>query len=144
MIRRLQPKDRAHYLAMAHAFYAGPAVDHPIPDAYLARTFEEMMRSDPYAEGYLFEEAGTVQGYALLAKTWSQEAGGMVLWIEEIYVLPQFQGHGIGQAFFDYLRREKRPARFRLETEPDNQRAKALYRRQGFAPLHYDSFILGD
>lgn len=29
MIRRLEPRDKEVYLAMAHEFYAGPAVDHP-------------------------------------------------------------------------------------------------------------------
>ena len=36
------------------------------------------------------------------------------------------------------------PARYRLETEPENERAKALYLREGFRPLHYESFILGE
>ena len=66
MIRRLEPRDKEVYLAMAHEFYAGPAVDHPVPDVFLERTFDELMRSDVYAEGYLFEEDGQPQGYALL------------------------------------------------------------------------------
>jgi len=144
MIRRLEQKDRDVYLSMAHDFYAGDAVDHPVPDAFLEATFEELMQGTPYAECWIFEEDGTVQGYALLAKTWSQEAGGLTVWIEELYVQPAFQGRGIGQEFFRFLKENVQPARFRLETEPHNDRAKALYMRQGFRPLHYESFILGE
>lgn len=144
MIRRLEPRDKEVYLAMAHEFYAGPAVDHLVPDAFLERTFDELMRSDVYAEGYLFEEDGQPQGYALLAKTWSQEAGGLTVWIEEIYVTPPHQGKGQGRAFFQFLREHVPAARFRLETEAGNVRAKALYKREGFRPLPYESFILGE
>ena len=144
MIRKIEEKDRAVYLEMAHDFYHSSAVDHPVPDAFLERTFEELMAGSCYAEGFLFEEAGMVQGYALLAKTWSQEAGGLTIWIEELYMRPQFRGQGLGQAFFDFLKTERPAARYRLEAEPDNDRAKALYRRQGFRFLNYESFVLGD
>lgn len=142
MIRRITKDDRAVYLRMAHDFYHSSAVDHPIPDAYLERTFDELMRSDAYAEAYLFEDAGQIAGYALLAKTWSQEAGGETVWVEELYILPEYRGRGLGSAFFAFLRAHLHPARFRLETEPDNLRAKALYARQGFRPLPYDSMII--
>lgn len=33
-----------------------------MPDVFLERTFDELMRSDVYAEGYLFEEDGQPQG----------------------------------------------------------------------------------
>lgn len=144
MIRRVEEKDRAVYLAMAHDFYHSSAVDHPVPDAFLEQTFSEMMADDRYVEGYFFEEDGVVKGYALLAKTWSQEAGGLTIWIEELYLLPQYRGQGQGQAFFDFLKAEKPAARYRLEAEPDNDRAKSLYKRQGFRFLNYESFILGD
>lgn len=144
MIRRLEERDRTAYLAMARAFYDGDAVDHPVPNEFLERTFDALMGETVFAECYVFEIDEELRGYALLAKTWSQEAGGMVVWLEELYVRPEYQGKGLGQAFFDYLKQNMHPARFRLETEPHNDRAKSLYRRMGFRPLQYDSFILGN
>lgn len=65
-IRRCEERDRELYLRLAKEFYHSPAVLHPVPDSYFERTFDEMMRSDVYADGFLLEEEdGTCMGYAL-------------------------------------------------------------------------------
>ena len=58
MIRRFTENDRETYIEMAGEFYHSDAVLHPIPDEYFARTVEEALRSDSYAEIFLFECGG--------------------------------------------------------------------------------------
>lgn len=142
MIHKIEEKDREAFLSLTRAFYASPAVLHPVPEEYHIAVFEEMMRSDVYAEGYLFEHEGAPAGYALLAKTYSHEAGGLVIWIEEIYTAPAFRGRGLGREFFAFLDRKygSTAKRMRLETEPDNKKAEALYRSLGFDMLGYRQF----
>lgn len=142
MIHKIEEKDRESFLSLTRAFYASPAVLHPIPEEFHIAVFEEMMRSDAYAEGYLFEDEGVPAGYALLAKTFSHEAGGLVIWIEEIYTMPAFRGKGLGREFFMFLDQKYGASvgRMRLETEPDNKRAEALYRSLGFDVLEYKQF----
>lgn len=142
MIRKLQAQDRADFIAMAEEFYHSPAVLAPIPPQYHENTFRELLRSEEYLIGYLFSVEGKAAGYALLNRSFSHEVGGSVVWVEELYVRPEFQGHGIGSRFFDYLRQNVPAARYRLETEPENFRAKALYTRIGFQPLGYEQMIL--
>ena len=142
MIRRITAADRANYLRMAHDFYHSDAVLHPVPDENIFRTFDEMMASDAYLTGLIFEKDGETAGYALLCKTWSQEAGGKTVWIDELYVLPEFQGRGIGHEFFAQLREIEPAARYRLETEPDNLRAKKLYESMGFENLAYQQLVM--
>ena len=143
MVRKLEKSDRNTFILFARAFYASEAVSHSIPNRYHVATFEQLMASNTYAEGYMLEYDGKPAGYALTAKTFSQEAGGMVVWLEELFVLPQYRGKGLGHEFFDYMRREIEPhaARIRLEVEPDNTRAIDLYRRQGFCELPYGQMI---
>lgn len=144
MIRKLTPADRDVYLRFTEAFYASDAVMTPIPLAFRERTFDELMRSDTYASGYLLEADGQPVGYALTAKTFSQEAGGMVIWIEELFVLPEYRSHGLGSEFFTYLMEVAEPdaARFRLEVEEENEGAVRLYCRRGFERLPYDSMVI--
>ena len=141
MIRRITKQDKEQYLALATAFYRSEAVLHPVPNAHIAAAFDEMVRSDCYLEGYLFEHEGNAAGFGLIAKTFSQEAGGLVVWIEDLFVLPQYRSSGVGRAFFDHLFRVHADAkRFRLEVTKDN-RAIALYERLGFTALDYQSMV---
>ena len=65
-------------------------------------------------------------------------AGGIVVWLEEIYVKPEHRCKGITGEFFKFIEKEYADvARIRLETEPDNERAVRLYERNGFTKLGY-------
>ena len=142
MIRRLREEDRALFCAMSAEFYDSPAVEHPVPHAFHEAAFEEMMRSDGYLEGYLLSDGERAAGYALLAKMYAREAGGMCLWIDEIYLRPAFRGKGLAREFFA-LCEGMGAARLRLEVEPENIRARTLYERLGFRELPYRSMIKG-
>ena len=143
MIRKMRSEDKKTYMEMAREFYHSDAVLHPVPDTYFERTADEALRSDVYAEIFLFECENEAAGYGLIAKTYSQEAGGMVWWIEEVYVREAFRSKGIGREFFAYLDKVKGSAvaRMRLEVEEDNTRAVALYKKLGYKPLEYAQMI---
>ena len=143
MIRPITPSDRQDYITMCREFYSGDAVLHPVPEEHFQRTFDALMENTPFAAAYIIEQDGVTAGYALLAKSFSQEAGGIVIWIEELYIRPEFQGHGLGTAFFRFLEAQNDGTvkRYRLEYEPDNVRGAALYRRLGFTPLGYGQMI---
>lgn len=143
MLRVFTAADRAVYLQMAHDFYRSDACDHVIPDAYLERTADAVLAGNPFVSIYMVDADGETAGYVLLAKTWSQEGGGETIWVDELYLLPQFRGHGLGTAFFREIRAlYPNACRFRLEAEPSNHKAKALYGRMGYKPLNYEQMVL--
>lgn len=143
MIRKLNLEDKEMYLTLAKEFYSSDAVFHEIPEKYIQATFEEMMRSDHYALGYALEHEGEMAGYALLAKTFSQEAGGIVLWLEELYIREAYRGLGLGKEMFEFLESSKGHdvTRIRLEVEEENENAVALYKKMGFKWLEYQQMI---
>lgn len=143
MIRELKQEDRELYLKMAHDFYHSPAVLHPVPDSYFERTFEECINGGTYVRAFILEYDGQPAGYGLIAKTFSQEAGGYVYWLEELYILEEFRSKGLGSEFFAYVEEHKEEGvlRFRLEVEEDNTRAAALYERLGYKPLNYKQMM---
>ena len=141
MIRRIESADRADYIKFAKEFYTSDAVTHDVPEEYLTLTFETLVEGNPFSDGYMIESDGENVGYALVAKTFSQEAGGMVAWFEELYLSEKARGKGLGSAFFRFLletAQKEGIARVRLEVEPENTRAAALYVKLGFLPLPYN------
>lgn len=143
MVREFTPQDKELYMEMASEFYHSPAVLHPVPDAYFERTADEALASDAYAQIYMLEYEGRPAGYGLTAKTFSQEAGGYVIWLEELYIRPDYRSRGLGSEFFSYVENkyEGKAARFRLEVEEDNVRAVSLYKRLGYKTLDYVQMI---
>lgn len=142
--RPIKASDREEYLAMADAFYHTDGVIRPVPCGHLEAGFDELMRSDQYAYAYICQADGDTVGYALIAKTFSQEAGGIVLWVEELFIKDGYRDKGLGKAFFEHFF-ETLPAdvkRVRLETERGNDKAVRLYKSLGFEFLEYDQMIL--
>lgn len=141
MIRRVGREDKEIFCTLVDEFYHTNAVLHSIPMEFIESTFTEMMQSDIYLEGYIFEHKGETAGYATVAKSFSTEAGGLVIWLEEIYIRPDYQGMGIGKEFFDYIESRHDPKRLRLEVERSNQRAIELYKKLGYESLTYHQMI---
>ena len=142
MFRRIKEDDRELYYHYADLFYHTDAVNAPVPFENYVGTFDEMMRSDRYLRGYIFEDEGESCGFALLSKTYSQEAGGISVTIEEIYIDPEHRDKGLATEFFAYLKSKQDIMRLRLEVEDYNVGAKRLYERMGFELLPYLQMVI--
>ncbi|MBQ4061547.1 MAG: GNAT family N-acetyltransferase [Christensenellaceae bacterium] len=143
MIRKLTKDDEQLYKQLAWEFYHSSAVLHPVPEKNIDATFKELMRSDEYAECFIFEKDENAAGFALIAKTFSQEAGGLVCWIEELFIRDEYRGQGIGSEFLTEYEKimPKGTKRLRLEIEPDNELAAKLYKRMGYDFLGYAQMV---
>jgi GNAT superfamily N-acetyltransferase len=115
-------------------------VEHAIPLAprLLAEAIAGALADDGRALILVAREEGRTVGVAYLSFHWTLERGGNVLWVEELYVLPDRRGRGIGtqllQAALD-LARARRCLAVELEVESSHARAANLYARAGFRPL---------
>jgi len=138
-IQKVHKEDREEFFELLEEFYHSDAVLHPVPKTQFERAFNEAVSQSPYLTAYLLKTEGKTAGFVQLAFTFSTEAGGRVIWVEELYVRPQYQGKGIGSEFFRFLEEEYGAgmARIRLEIEPDNARARKLYEKMGFQSLDY-------
>ncbi|WP_227011702.1 GNAT family N-acetyltransferase [Paenibacillus lutimineralis] len=145
MIRKMEQKDSEAFVEMSNEFYHSDAVLHSIPESFIRKTFDELMAGSPYIDGYIFECDGEEAGYSLLSITYSNEAGGLVVWVEEIYILPKFQGRGIGKEYMDFIEEayKGKAARIRLEVEEANERAINIYKNKGYKQLDYVQMYKG-
>jgi ribosomal protein S18 acetylase RimI-like enzyme len=142
MFRKITKDDWELYRHYVDVFYHTDAVNAPVPEENYRATFDEMMRSDAYVKGYIFECEESPCGFVLLSKTFSQEAGGVSVTIEEIYIDPEYRSHGLATEFFEWLKAQPGIMRLRIEVEDDNEGAKRLYERMGFDLLPYLQMVI--
>ena len=137
MIRNIQERDREEVLSMMRVFYASDAVWSNGSDEIFAADVDACLSDSPYLEGYVFEGESGLQGYAMVAKSFSTEFGKPCMWLEDIYVAPEFRDRGIGSAFMSYIQEKYPQSIFRLEVEPENERAVHVYEKCGFVVIPY-------
>lgn len=143
MIRNVEKSDKQLFCQLVDEFYHTGAVLHAIPKECYECTFNEMVNSDIYLEGYIIEHNNEPAGYAIISKSFSPEVGGKIIWAEELYIRPKFRGCGLGKQFFSYIDSKfaNTAKRFRLEVEPKNERAMSLYERLGYENLDYVQMV---
>jgi ribosomal protein S18 acetylase RimI-like enzyme len=136
-IEAMKECHRAPILAMMRTFYASPAVLSNGSEEIFAADIDECVSDNPYLEGFVFCRGDVLVGYGMAAKSFSTEFGKPCIWIEDLYVRPEYRGQGIGSAFLEFMTRRYPSAILRLEVEEENERAIAVYRKSGFRVLPY-------
>jgi GNAT superfamily N-acetyltransferase len=92
------------------------------------------------ARGFIFvaKSNGCIVGVAYASALVSLEHGGVSGWLEELYVLADWLGRGIGVRLLEqtilYARRLGWKA-IDLEVDEQHRRVESLYFRQGFRPV---------
>ena len=136
-IRPMDIADKSAVKEMMRIFYASPAVLSNGSEEIFSNDIENCVNGNPYLEGYILEDAGDIQGYAMVAKSFSTEFGKPCIWIEDLYLKDAYRGLGIGKLFFDFITEKYKNCVFRLEVEEENERAVRLYQTCGFTVLPY-------
>lgn len=135
--------DRDTVLPMVDAFYRSNAVDHPAPREIVERSFLAAAGNEPLLRGTLIFEEGRLAGYLYVTLCYSAEVGGTCVFIEEVYLLPEFRGRGLGRQVLEWIFTQYPDSRrFRLEVTQMNQGAAHLYEKCGFQYLRYDQMVL--
>ena len=86
----------------------------------------------------LLADDAKIVGLAALAYTWTLEHGGRVAWLDELFVVPEQRGRGIGQVLLQHalvIAEEMGCRVVQLEVETGHERAEHLYLRAGFTPV---------
>lgn len=136
-IRIMNEKDKSDILEMMRVFYASPAVHTNGSDEIFQSDIENCINDNPYLEGYVIEDSNGIQGYAMVAKSFSTEFGKPCIWIEDLYIKEDCRGLGLGNMLMDFITQNYTDCIFRLEVEEENERAVKLYKKCGFTVLPY-------
>lgn len=116
------------------AFYAEDAEGQPMTEEKIEKTFAFLAENRSCGEIVVFECEGKTIGYAILINFWSNEYGGVILNLDEIYVDRAFRGRGIAKDFIRFLvgNKHNNSVAMQLQVFPSNEKAYQLYNKIGF------------
>lgn len=137
IIQEMKKEHTDEVFQMMKVFYSSPAVSTNGSDEIFMSDIQNCLNDNPFLEGYVFAEQDKIMGYAMAAKSFSTEFGKPCVWIEDIYIKPDYRGKGIGSQFLDYIEQKYRDSILRLEVEEDNTAAVHVYKKSGFDVLPY-------
>lgn len=93
---------------------------------------------------YLAEKNGKVIGSLLTTFEWSDWRNGTVLWIQSVYVVPEFRRKGVYSKLYGHVKNlvlENSDLKgIRLYADKTNDGAHKVYQKLGMSPDHYITF----
>jgi GNAT superfamily N-acetyltransferase len=99
---------------------------------------KDLFGDRPFAEVVLAEWSGKVVGFALFFPNYSTFLTKPGIYLEDLFVLPEYRRRGIGKAFFHYLARlarERNLGRLEWSVLDWNESAIDFYRQMGASLL---------
>ncbi len=93
---------------------------------------------------YVAEKNEKVVGSLLTTFEWSDWRNGTILWIQSVYVLPEYRRQGIYRNMYAHIKEkvlnDKSLNGIRLYAEKSNIAAHKTYQKLGMSPDHYITF----
>jgi ribosomal protein S18 acetylase RimI-like enzyme len=130
--RHICAGDADKFLEMARAFHIEDG--HKL-NAAGERSIRDVAAGVELAPAFFLMEDGEVVGFFVLSLGYSPEHGGTDGFIDDIYLIPEVRGRGLGKAAMALALEESRNCGIRvllLEVEAENDRAYRLYSSMGF------------
>lgn len=134
MFRTFEAKDHPLLRDWIKQYYTE---DHPgflMEDEQIDLTLNEFTKHPEKGCVLILTEGEEAVGYCIIVYFWSNERGGNILNIDELFIAPAHRGKGLGSAFLKELLAHplNGSVAFELVTTPQNSRARELYKKLGF------------
>lgn len=133
-VRLATTPDIPDLVELMQEFYAESSF--PLDRAWAARSFSDLIAEPSRGAVWLMEVDGAVAGHVVLSVRFAMEFGGLIGYIDDLFVRPVYRRRGAGRAGLEALVAECRRRRcqsMHVEVDPGNLAACSLYRRFGFA-----------
>lgn len=118
---------------MIYSLYREDPEGERINQDKISKTVSEYRRHPDKISIIIFELDGIIIGYSIVVLYWSNEYGGNIACIDEIYIKPEYRNRGFATYFIKTLEEKYvNVVGMQLFTTPSNTKALKLYELLGF------------
>lgn len=126
--RKFKTSDSKVVAEFIQNLYREDSGGKPMLPQKIQNTFNSLTSHPDRGTIMIIEHAEEVIGYSILINFWSNEYGGNIVDIDELYIKKEFRSQGIGTNFIKHLVENKfgNLVALQLEVTPGNTRARKL------------------
>jgi GNAT superfamily N-acetyltransferase len=129
------PADVTTLVSLMREFYAESGFG--LDETWATAAFNHLIGDPSQGAAWIIEERGRPVGHLVLSVRFAMEFGGLLAYVDDLFVRPEHRGKGAAGAALDALVAECRRRGCRaieVEVAPGNLPALAAYRRIGLLP----------
>ncbi len=135
-MRQAQPKDIATLVKLMAEFYAESnyELDHPFAE----KAFADILADERLGYIWIIDENGNDVGYVVITLRFGMEYGGLMAYLDDLFVVPQSRNRGLSTAALLQVRDFCKSIGVRaitVEVGHSNSPAQTVYRRLGLAEV---------
>ena len=134
-VRMATAADIPHLVELMHVFYAESSF--PLDREWAARSFADLIDHPAYGVVWIIESNGVPAGHIVLSIRFAMEFGGLIGYVDDLFVSPEHRRKGAARAGLEALLAECQRLGCRsihVEVAPDNLAANVVYRQFGLVP----------
>ncbi len=140
MWQKAQPEHFQAIAEMCDSLYREDPSPDVNPRKNIQTTLSIFAKEPIRGAALVYLEQNVPVAYALLAAFWSNELGGEVCTIDELFTQKEFRSRGIAKDFFSQISKHTElwpqgAVALELEVSPGNARSRSLYEQMGFTPI---------
>src|SRR3954452_17144314 len=132
-MRKALPADISRLVTLMTEFYS--EASYLLNQQRAAEAFAAILADDRLGGVWIIEVDSQAVGHVVMTFCFSMEYGGLVAFVDDLFVRAPFRRSGLGKAALEVVRAfcvERGVRAIQVETGPDNLAAQATYRRAGF------------
>lgn len=120
------------FLSMVTSLYCEDPEGQQMEESKVKATINEYKRNPEKVKICNLFKQHEMIGYSILVYYWSNEYGGNILCIDELFIKEEYRNKGIGSLFIKFFEEKGNAVALQLETTPSNDRVFNYYQRLGF------------
>lgn len=126
--------DKLEIIALIKQLYIEDNGGEPMTLEKINATIHFLNKNPQNGQIVSIKDKDVIVGYAILINFWSNEMGGIILHVDELFIKKEYRSQSIGTQFIKHLIKTKQKdyIAIQLEVFPSNMKALEFYSKNGF------------